>query len=138
MAKIEFSISKYTKVYRHQKGDPFNIHRNFSIQATDRDVTFSLDDVWFLPPDIAEWLKQSPDQINRDTPEGWPKELERAIGFKLPDNKLNVDYIVVPFGLVQWRRVPETTTDKPDSAEKVMRKIHGQSKDFYFPGKLPS
>lgn len=135
MAKIEFSVPKYTKVYRHQKGDPFNIHRNFSIQATDRDVTFTLDDVWFLPPDLASWLNKTADQINRDTPEGWPADLVRSIGFKIPENKLGVDYIVVPFGLIKWQRIDES---KPDSAEKVIRKIHGQSKDFYFPGKLPS
>lgn len=137
MAKIEFSVPMHTKVYRHKKGDPFNIHRDFSVQATNRDVTFNLDDVWFLPPELAGLVNKSADQINRDTPEGWPTDLERAIGFKLPDNKFDVDYIVVPFGLIKWKKVVEEQ-EPMESADKIMRKIHEQNKGFYFPGKLPS
>ena len=132
MSEIIFTVPKNTMVYFHKRGMGYNINENFGQRLTHKDATYDMSDVWFLPPDITTRHLPAA-EIDAATPEGWPKALKRSIGFKVPDNDLDIDYIVVPFGSIKWNKTGDESFATTE-AKKQLRRF--QQNDPPFTGHL--
>ena len=129
MVRIVFTVPVGTMVYFHKKGQGFNINTDFGQKRTAKEVVYDLNDVWFLPPDITV-LKREATEINEATPEGWPAALQRAIGFCIPENEHDIDYMVVAWGDIKWHKLA-------DDASKTIRQVNQSDHHHYFPGQIP-
>jgi len=123
-------------VLRHKIGNPLDLSTGFEKVETERNVTFDDDDVWFGP---SKPYQLSEDKNNllcingRRLDSGALEYLEqRHYGFKLPDNKANVDYIIVDKFAVTVKEATDSNKEK----NKILKRQH-EKKNYYFPGYLP-
>lgn len=165
---MTFKIPKSTAVWRHRAG--LSLHANsFEKAITDKEVTFDLSDVWYIPTNDFVKDYPSPPELNnllmpnelKASLDVWGTDWSKTIGFKLPENKLGIDYLVVNFVNVRWSSNSSGTWKycgvcgnpennywtyckcqsniaKSNDASNIVRKTNQDSHNKYFPGYLPS
>lgn len=143
--KINFKIPAGTTIWYHTAGKRFNINVDFETKVTDKSVTFTLEDLWFIPEGPARVGELArfpiPSVILDDTKgETWPRDIQKSLGFKLPSNKLNIDYIIARFSDVTWEilRDKDDPLPTPSDASKIIRSMNQRGHGHYFPGQLPT
>jgi len=137
---MKFKVKKGTTVLSHTEGEPFNV-RTFSPLPTEINVTFDGGDVWFIPG--VRSVAPSGDlpgndelgMVRRDTDQKWYEYMiGNFFGFKLPENKKNIDYIIVPKAEVEMVKSKEDVDSHVSDSDKTIRTIRKQTGDFWVPG----
>jgi hypothetical protein len=126
----------------HHSGDELDLRSNFEVKTTEKDVTFGSDDIWFSPTHSCGPI---PFVLNGRQLDGsaYNTLMKNYYGFHLPDNKLNIDKIIVkktfviPFEEAKNPMVkPDADESTVDAARRMERRLHREAGGFHFPGHL--
>jgi len=130
---MKFKVKKGTTVLTHTAGEAFNV-RTFSPSPTEIDVSFDKSDVWFIPG-VRNPEKDELIHVRRDTDDKWYEYMVgNFFGFKLPQNKKNIDYIIVPKGEVEMIKSKEDVDSHMSESDKTLRNVRGQAGGYWLPG----
>ena len=129
---MKLNIKKGTVVLTHKQGACFDV-RLFSPEPTDKDVFFDEDDVWFMPGDTSMGDEQL-ELVRDDTDSSWfDYMVNESFGFKLPENKMQIDYIVAPKGGVEIVKSKDDVSSHISESDKALRNIRRQTGNYSFP-----
>ena len=130
---MKFRIKKETTVLTHREGTSFNV-RNFSPLPTDNDVSFDKEDVWFVPGvDSREDAALA--SVCHDSAAGWfDYMIGNFFGFRLPENKKQIDYIIVPKAEVEMIKSKEDIDSHISESDKALRNVRRQGGGYWLPG----
>jgi len=129
---MKYKVKKGTTVITHTKGASFDV-RKFMPLDTEVDVTFGENDVWFSPDKIS--MNEDFSSTEKDTPSEWfDFMLYNFYGFKLPENKKMIDYIIVEQHNVEMVKEKKDVDSHISDSDKTLKKIQRQSGGFWGPG----
>ena len=130
---MKFRIKEGTTVLTHRQEADFNV-RNFSPLPTDNDVSFDKDDVWFVPG-VDDRENAHLNSVRLDSDSKWFEYMiGNFFGFKLPDNKKKIDYIIVPKAEVEMIKSKEDVDSHISESDKALRSVRRQGGGYWLPG----
>lgn len=130
---MKFRIEKGISVYCRNKRGAWSIGRWSNI-LTEKPVEFDLDDIWFAPrgsalKDVHNYAKNEPSDFTKRVNNAY--YMSSYYGFHLPENKYNVEQIVVPQDLVQVIEDPDEGTHISE-ARRLQRKVRQNRKNYNY------
>jgi len=129
---VKFKVKKGTTVLTHKAGESFNVQL-FSPVPTEIDVTFSKADVWFIPGYVGD--DESLAFVKEDGAIAWYEYMiGNFYGFRLPKNKKNVDFIIIPKAEVELLHSKDDVKSHISDSDKAIRSIRRQGGKHWMPG----
>ena len=144
---MKYRVKKGTTVLTHTESGSFNM-REFVPLETEIDVTFGIDDLWFKPGAAAAVAAarfvvmrgmnpklDALDSLRRSVESDWFDYLmDNYYGFHLPNNKKEIDYIVVMKDRVEEVKSKDDVDSHISESDKALRKIRQQTGNHWMPG----